>query len=229
MQSAEQPTPVTFPLVGEWLAPVTPGHSIPSHGTDMLGQRYAYDFVHASDIELANGFWTGMRYWFGGGIDLKLSRGMHAPILTPISGKVVAANDGWPERQRATPLDVWSALTAGVRLSEAKLRADYRILAGNYIIIEGFEGFAFLAHATTGSIQVKEGERVHAGQIVARVGNTGNSTAPHLHYHLMDSPDLWTAKGLPSCFIAYEKLVHDGWKRVENGIPGNSDRVRNTV
>ena len=218
-----------FPLVGEWMAPATPAHSIPSHGTDMLGQRYAYDFVHASDIELANGFWTGMRYWFGGGIDLKLSHGMRAPILSPIGGMVMAAKDGWPDRQRATPLDVWSVLTAGVRLSEAKLRADYRILAGNYIIIEGTKGFAFLAHATTGSIQEKGGDHVDAGQAVARVGHTGNSTAPHLHYHLMDGPDLWTAKGLPSCFIAYEKLVDDGWERVENGIPGKSDRLRNTA
>lgn len=86
MQGVEQPIPVVFPLVGEWMAPATPARSIPSHGTDMLGQRYAYDFVHASDIELAKGFWTGMRYWFGGGIDLKLSHGMRAPILSPIGG-----------------------------------------------------------------------------------------------------------------------------------------------
>lgn len=68
-----------------------------------------------------------------------------------------------------------------------------------------------------------------AGQAVARVGHTGNSTAPHLHYHLMDGPDLWTAKGLPSCFVAYDKLVDDRWKRVENGIPGKSDRLRNAA
>jgi murein DD-endopeptidase MepM/ murein hydrolase activator NlpD len=177
-------------------------------------------------MKLAGSFWGGMRYWFGGGIDLKLSRGLNAPILSPISGKVIAAKDGWPERQRATPLDILGALSAGLRLSEAQLRADYRIVAGNYLIIEGPEGFAFLAHATTGSIRVSEGETVHAGQPVAKVGDTGNSTAPHLHFHLMDGPDLWTANGLPSCFIAYERLMDHGWQRVEYGIPGRTDRVR---
>lgn len=180
-------------------------------------------------MELAGSFWGGMRYWFGGGIDLRHSAGMNAPILSPVSGKVIAAKDGWPERRRATPLDILGALSAGLRLSEAKLRADYRCVAGNYLIVEGREGFAFLAHATTGSIRVSEGDTGHAGQPVAKVGDTGNSTAPHLHFHLMDGPDLWTAKGLPSCFISYDHFIDDQWQRVENGIPGRTDRLRYTV
>ncbi len=221
------PAPVVFPLpAGEWYAPNTPGHRVPSHGTDQLGQRYAYDFVHASDWELGNSFRGGMRYFFGGGINLKHSRGLNAPILAPISGKVIDAKDGWPERKRATPLDILAALTAGMRLSEPRLRADYRIVAGNYVIIGGQEGFAFLAHATAGSICVAEGQQVRAGEPVASVGDTGNSTAPHLHYQLMDGPGLWTAKGLPSCFIAYERLVDGEWRRVESGIPGRTDRLR---
>ncbi len=221
------PAPVVFPLpAGEWYAPNTPGHKVPSHGTDQLGQRYAYDFVHAADWDLGNSFWGGIRYFLGGGIHLKHSRGMNTPVLAPIGGKVIAAKDGWPERKRATPLDILAALTAGVRLSEPRLRADYRLVAGNYIIIEGREGFAFLAHATTGSILAAEGQQVRAGEPVARVGDTGNSTAPHLHYHLMDGPDLWTANGLPSCFAAYERLADGEWRRVENGIPGRADRLR---
>lgn len=111
MRDAGAPTPVTFPLpTGEWLAPNTPGHKVPSHGTDQLGQRYAYDFVHASDVELANAFWTGVRYWLGGGIDLKHSRGMNAPILSPISGKVIAAEDGWPRTETGHAAgDFWRA------------------------------------------------------------------------------------------------------------------------
>lgn len=220
------PIPVCFPLVGEWLAPNTPGHKIPSHGTDHLGQRYAYDFVAAEDMELAGKFWTGIRYWLGGGIDLKLSRGQSAPILSPIDGLVTAAKDGWPERKRATPLDILGVLTIGFRLTEDRLRSDYRIATGNYLIIEGKEGFAFLAHATTGSIRVAEGEEVKASQHVANVGHTGNSTAPHLHFHMMDGPELWTAKGISCCFCDYEQLIDNQWQRIENGIPGNKDRIR---
>ncbi len=221
-----KPTPVGFPLVGEWFAVNTPGDKVPSHGTDQLGQRYAYDFVHARYMELAHTWRGELSYWFGG-IDLKGSFGMNAPILSPITGRVVAAKDGWPERRRATPLNLLGVLTAGFRLSEATLRTDYRIVAGNYLIIEGQEGFAFLAHATTGSISCDEGDRVETGQPVARVGHTGNSTAPHLHYHLMDGPDLWTAVGLPSCFIRYCRLEDGKWRSVENGVPVSTDRLRN--
>lgn len=220
-----KPTPVHFPLIGEWFAVNTPGDKVPSHGTDQLGQRYAYDFMHARDVELAKS-WQGGLSWLAGGITLKRSHGMNAPILAPISGRVVAAKDGWPERRRATPLDVFKALTAGLRLTEAALRADYRIVAGNYLIIEGREGFAFLAHATTGSISCAEGDRVEAGLPVACVGDTGNSTAPHLHYHLMDGPDLWTAAGLPSCFIGYRHIADGEWRWVDNGIPRSVERLQ---
>jgi murein DD-endopeptidase MepM/ murein hydrolase activator NlpD len=224
-----KPIPVHFPLLGEWFAVSSPGDKIPSHGIDQFGQRYAYDFMHSSDLELARGWSTGLRYWLGGGIRLERSQGMHAPILAPIDGRVIAAKDGWPERRKATPIDFLAALTAGFRLSETKIRADYRVIAGNYLIIEARDGFAFLAHATTGSISVEEGARVKAGQVVARVGDTGNSTAPHLHYHLMDGPDLWTAAGLPSCFIAYDQLENGVWRRVTDGVPRSADRLLGTV
>jgi murein DD-endopeptidase MepM/ murein hydrolase activator NlpD len=177
-------------------------------------------------MKLASSVLGGLRYWLCGGIDLKHSRGMNATILSPISGKVIAAKDGWPERKRATPLDL---VGAGIPRNEADLRRDLRPLAGNYLIIEGHEGFVFLAHATTHSICVSEGEHVHAGQPVAKVGNTGNSTAPHLHFHLMDCPDPWNANGLPSCFLAYDRLASDVWERVANGIPGPKERLRYAV
>lgn len=45
MKETDNPVIVDFPLQGEWLAPNTPGKKIPSHGTDGLGSRYAYDFL----------------------------------------------------------------------------------------------------------------------------------------------------------------------------------------
>lgn len=222
----KDPIPVHFPLRGEWYAPHTPGHKIPSHGIDQLGQRFAYDFVQADDYALAHRFWTGVRYWFAGGVSLSETKGRGVAIESPIDGRVVAAKDGWPEPSCASPLDLFGVLTLGMRLTEEKLRGDFRIAAGNYLIIEGQEGYAFLAHATTGSISVSEGETIVAGQPVAKVGHTGNSTAPHLHFHMMDGPDLWTANGLPCCFRAYEEFRDGEWKLVENGIPPHDNRLR---
>ena len=51
-------------------------------------------------------------------------------------------------------------------------------------------------------------------------------TAPHLHFQLMDSPDLMTAKGVPCAFRSYEVLRGDRWQKVENGIPSSADRIR---
>jgi murein DD-endopeptidase MepM/ murein hydrolase activator NlpD len=48
--------------------------------------------------------------------------------------------------------------------------------------------YAFYAHLKPGSITVKEGERVRRGQVLARLGNSGNTGFPHLHFHVMDAP-----------------------------------------
>lgn len=58
-------------------------------------------------------------------------------------------------------------------------------LAGNYIVLEiDADNQAFYAHCIPGSIRVKEGDRVHAGQVLARVGNSGSSDLPHLHFQM---------------------------------------------
>jgi murein DD-endopeptidase MepM/ murein hydrolase activator NlpD len=63
--------------------------------------------------------------------------------------------------------------------------------------------WAVYAHLQPGSIPVREGERVTAGQLVGRLGNSGNSTAPHLHFQLSDSPDVLTSSSLPFVFDRY--------------------------
>jgi len=136
------PIAVRLPLEGEWLAVQTPGHKIPSHGTNQLGQRYAYDFVTREDMKLASGFMTGLRFWFGGGIPLTKSTSWKQPIFSPIGGKVIAAKDNWPEPNRASPMDLARiiALGLGLRGGEQKLRRDHRMIAGQHIADVGHTG-----------------------------------------------------------------------------------------
>jgi len=71
-------------------------------------------------------------------------------------------------------------------------------IGGNMLVIEIGDGvYAFYAHLQRGSLKFTLGDRVKAGDVIGLLGNTGNSTAPHLHFHLMDGPSPLNANGLP--------------------------------
>jgi hypothetical protein len=75
---------------------------------------------------------------------------------------------------------------------------------GNTIVVDLGEGeYAFYAHLKPGSIKVKEGEHVKRGQQLAELGNTGNSTGPHLHFHIQDAPGILNSHGLPYAFDSF--------------------------
>lgn len=85
---------------------------------------------------------------------------------------------------------------------------------GNHVIIEHEGSYAVLAHLRRGSNQVTPGQHVTAGSRIAECGNSGNSTEPHVHFHLMDRPRPFFAAGLPMSFDRFEV---DGEHR--SGVP----------
>ncbi len=75
---------------------------------------------------------------------------------------------------------------------------------GNYIIINHGNGeFSFMAHFKKQSIVVNLGDIVEVGQLVGRCGNSGNSSEPHIHYHLQNTPIFNQGDGLPAQFQNY--------------------------
>lgn len=69
---------------------------------------------------------------------------------------------------------------------------------GNHIVIDLGDGvYAFYAHLQKNSVQVAVGQRVKRGQVLAKLGNTGNTSGPHLHFHLMESPSVLCSNGIP--------------------------------
>ena len=63
--------------------------------------------------------------------------------------------------------------------------------------------FAAYEHLQPGSLTVKVGDKVKAGAVLAKLGNTGPSTGPHLHFGLLDRPDIFTGRSLPFVFDRY--------------------------
>jgi hypothetical protein len=69
---------------------------------------------------------------------------------------------------------------------------------GNHIVIDLGKGlYAFYAHFQKRSVLVKKGQRVKRGQVLGKLGNTGNTSAPHLHFHLIDGASPVGSSGLP--------------------------------
>jgi murein DD-endopeptidase MepM/ murein hydrolase activator NlpD len=91
---------------------------------------------------------------------------------------------------------------------------------GNHIVQDIVDGegnhyYAFYAHLKTGSVKVKPGDRLTTGQVIANLGNTGNTDAPHLHFHVMSAPDPLMANGLPFIFKSF---TLDGRIASEDGV-----------
>lgn len=221
------PVVIELPLRGEWVTPNTPGTKIPSHGTDLLGVRYAYDFVRLGPGPKGNRFYKSgpLRYLIFG-VPLQDCYGWGQPIFCSAPGIVVEAADGMPERNPVHVLRDGLLMFKNARTFQTDRTADPRELSGNYVLVETADGYALYAHAQNGSVKVARGDKVATGQHLANVGHSGNSTAPHLHFHLMDRQDPWQAQGILCCFREYEVLRGDTWQTVLNGIPKDTDRIR---
>jgi len=76
---------------------------------------------------------------------------------------------------------------------------------GNHVVQDIGDGnYAFYAHLKTGSVKVKPGDRLTTGQVLGNLGNTGNTDAPHLHFHVMSTPDPLMANGIPFIFKSFK-------------------------
>jgi murein DD-endopeptidase MepM/ murein hydrolase activator NlpD len=229
----DHPVVVDFPLRGQtWMAVTTPATRVPSHGTDLLGQRYAYDLLKVDERKGVNFHpTTQLRGLFRGGAT-RDCYAWGAPIHAPFEGEVVAASDGMAEREWIHPLkEMGRAMRNAATFTPEKIPE----ILGNHVVLRaavadgGGAVYAGFAHLTPGSVSVAEGQHVASGDLLGRVGHTGNSTSPHLHFQLMDSPDLMTARGIPCAFREYEVQRDGEWVLVVNGIPGQRDRIRSVA
>ena len=118
--------------------------------------------------------------------------------------------------------EAFLALKNGLTFAPAKVPP----ILGNHVFVRSGDVVAVFAHLAPGSVTIDEGQRVRAGDVIGRLGHTGNSTSPHLHFQLMDELDPTIANGVPCAFATYEVFRDGAWQVISNGIPGREDRIR---
>jgi hypothetical protein len=96
-------------------------------------------------------------------------------------------------------------------------RLEKGSILGNYVVIDHGQGeFSLYAHLKPGSVRVKTGDQVKAGNVIGKLGSSGNSTEPHLHFQITDRTDLRGA-GIPMNFSNITILWADLPRPIQSG------------
>lgn len=189
---AREPVEVDPPVTGRWSALNSPADRTPSHGTHAYGQTYAIDVV----AEPEPGARPGFRWLWPLARRNSDFPAFGAPLLAVAEGTVVRVVDD--QRDHLSRTSLLALLYLMVVEASVRDLAGVKRIVGNHVVLDLGDGtYALYAHLRRGSLTVREGDRVTAGRQLARCGNSGNSTEPHLHFQLMDGPDPDTARGIP--------------------------------
>ena len=153
-------------------------------GKETIAQRFAIDWMKLGpDGRFSSGADSLNASFYGEGAD----------VLAVANGRVSEVVDQYPENAGQNP--------------ETGRRVTLENVAGNHLILDlGSHRFALYAHLQPGSIRVKLGDSVSAGEVLAHLGNSGNSDAPHLHFQVMDANSMLAAEGLPYELTAFTQL-----------------------
>ena len=154
-----------------------------TQGQIFTSERYAFDSIELNDDFTNNG---------DGDTSVNTSYfNYDSPLLAVADGTVVYKQDGLPENHGdAKDVILHSILEYG----------------GNFVVLDIGDGhYAFYCHCIPGSITVDAGDIVHEGDEIARLGNSGNSTGPHLHFQITDGPDIFFSQGVPFVLKEYTR------------------------
>ncbi|WP_144027292.1 peptidoglycan DD-metalloendopeptidase family protein [Paenibacillus selenitireducens] len=161
-------TTYNLPFRGEdWLVFWGGTNVLVNYHYEHESQRYAYDIVQAKD-----------GYSYSG--DPTQNESYHAfgqEILAPADGVVVSIVN-----------DILDNEPVGVMNKKAP--------AGNVVVINHGGEYSYLAHLKKGSVTVKPGEKVRAGDVIGQLGNSGNSSEPHLHFQVSNGADLFQSQAI---------------------------------
>ena len=164
-------TALSLPFEGRWYVAWGGPDITRNYHAKAKDQRFALDILKVEGGRTHSGAGTALTDYYAFG----------QPVLAVAPGVVVAAEGGVADN----PIGVMNPKEA----------------FGNYVVIDHGDGeFSMFAHLVQGSLQVAEGDEVTRGQPLGRCGNSGNTSEPHIHYHLQDTPRRFDGEGLPAVF-----------------------------
>jgi hypothetical protein len=187
-------TPLQLPFKGEEWYVFWGGRTLAeNYHASSKSQRFAMDLGIRKDGSSHGGDGKKLTDYYCYGVE----------ITAPADGQVVWSCDSLPDQEPG--------------------QMDPARPAGNNVVIDHGNGeFSLIAHLQPKSQKFKNGASVKAGDVLGKCGNSGNTSEPHLHYHLQNGPDLMTAEGLPAIFTG--ACVDD--KKVEKAQPVRGQRIK---
>ena len=182
-----------FPLRGIWYV----GYGASFH----TGHRWAIPEEFALDIAKVGE--SGLSHK-GDGTHFDDYYAYGADVLAAATGHVISAVNDQPEDPSAMqrPNETQEAYFARLQKEQGeRLAKGLTAITGNYVMIDhGKNEYSLYAHLQPGSVRVHAGDEVKAGDVIGKLGSSGNSTEPHLHFHVCDKPDPLMCAGIPVNF-----------------------------
>jgi hypothetical protein len=180
---------VEYKCKNEYIFPVKGTYSTCGNYNDLLGHRQHYSMEYAIDMSQLN-------------IDQKLEYkdtmknedyiAYGQEVIAIAAGEIVACHHEYTEK---TPW-VWKD-----RKVYIEKYGHLPSQCGNHVVIKHENGeYSLYGHLMPNSLPVNKGDRVKQGQSIGKIGNTGLSNCPHLHFQLMDGADFFGSRGLPCYF-----------------------------
>jgi len=182
-----------FPLRGVWY--VGYGASFHTGHRWAIPEEFALDIAKVGESGLSHkGDGTRFDDYYAYGAD----------VLAAADGRVASVANDQQEDPSAMqrPNETQEAYFARLQKEQGeRLAKGLTAITGNYVMIDhGKNEYSLYAHLQPGSVGIRVGDQVKAGEVIGKLGSSGNSTEPHLHFHVCDKSDPLMCAGIPVNF-----------------------------
>lgn len=200
-------TKYSLPFKGKWYVVNGGITQDTSHSWDIFPQRFAYDFVIIDE--------QGNSY-SGNKEDLHSYYCYGKDILAPADGKVIAIKNGFPDCRI---------------MSNGQPDPSTPDIGGNRIIIQHSPTeYSAICHLLPNSITVQKGQTVKRGEVIAKCGNSGNTTEPHVHFQIQNTSHFYSSIGVPIFFSNIQTELYGQYSKIDTRpLPEKQERAEGYI